>query len=422
MFQRLLVTLGIVCIVASCWAAQGQESIQVSEGKTTPTIIEFRGVWAGTRSFNTPEKLKTFLDRLEQANMNAIIAIAYLNGFACYPSDIAPRHANSVNPNDPGFDPLGELVTAAHQRGIQVHVYLTSVLNNRYRKVKNHSLTLHPEWATADQTGRSLMKYSEKKLEKLGVEGVYLDPGNLAARKYIVDIHIEVMRKYDIDGIQFDYIRFPSTYQMNSGSYFPGIHFGYNRESRKRFQQEHGYDPLDMVRHRERYIEKLGRQAYRERCMAWDSWRRDQITAIVREVRAEQKIIRPHLWVTAAAIAFPDRAYLALFQDWRGWLDEGLLDAVAPMAYSMNSQLVKYMIRTAAANVRPGQELWAGLGAYMLDGKEQELVRQVELSRAAGADGIVFFASGSIIRNDALVELLRTSCFQTPALPPTLGQ
>jgi len=177
-----------------------------------------------------------------------------------------------------------------------------------------------------------------------------------------------------------------------------------------------------MVRHRERYIEKLGRQAYRERCMAWDSWRRDQITAIVREVRAEQKIIRPHLWVTAAAIAFPDRADLALCQDWRGWLDEGLLDAVAPMAYSMNSQLVKYMTRSAAANVRPGQELWAGLGAYMLEGKERELVRQVELSRAAGADGIVFFASRSIIRNDPLVKALRTSCFQIPALPPTLGQ
>ncbi len=422
MIQRLLVTLGIVCIVATCWAAQEQEFLKVLEHKTTPTLVEFRGVWAGTRSFSTPEKLKTFLDRLEQANMNGIIAIAYLNGFACYPSDIAPRHANSVNPDDPNFDPLGELVTAAHQRGIQVHVYLTSVLNNRYRKVKNHSLTLHPEWATADQTGRSLMKYSEKKLEKLGVEGVYLDPGNLAARKYIVDIHIEVMRKYDIDGIQFDYIRFPSTYQMNVGSYFPGIHFGYNRESRKRFQQEHGYDPLDMVRHRERYIEKLGRQTYRERCMAWDSWRRDQITAIVREVRAEQKIIKPRLWVSAAAIAFPDRAYLALCQDWRGWMDEGLLDAVAPMAYSMNSQLVKYMIRSATANVRPGQELWAGLGAYMLDGKEQELVRQVELSRAAGANGIVFFSSGSIIRNDALVKALRTSCFQTPALPPTLGQ
>jgi uncharacterized lipoprotein YddW (UPF0748 family) len=422
MIQRLLVTIGVVCIVAACWAAQESESIQVSERNTTPTVVEFRGVWAGTRSFNTPEKIKRFLDRLEQANMNGIIAIAYLNGFACYPSDIAPRSSDSINPDDATFDPLGELIAAAHKRGIQVHVYLTSVLNNRFPKVKNHALTLHPEWATADQTGTSLMKYSKKKLQKLGVEGVYLDPGNLEARKYIVDIHIEVMKKYDIDGIQFDYIRFPGTYQMNSGSYFPGIHFGYNRESRKRFQEEHGYDPLDMLRHRDRYIKKWGQRTYRERCTEWDKWRRDQITAIVREVRAEQKIIKPHLWVSAAAIAFPDRAYLSLCQDWRGWLDEGLLDAVAPMAYSTDTELVKYMIRTAVANARPGQQVWAGLGAYMLGGKEGELVRQVELSRAAGARGVVFFASGSITRNDALVELLRTSCFRTPALPPKLGQ
>lgn len=422
MIQRLLVTIAVVCIIGACWAGQESESMRRSDRNSTPPVVEFRGVWAGTRSFNSSGKIRAFLDRLEQAHMNGIIAIAYLNGFACYPSDIAPRQPDSLNPDDPTFDPLGELIAAAHKRGIQVHVYLTSVLNNRFPKVKNHALTLHPEWATADQTGRSLMKYSKKKLEKLGVEGVYLDPGNLEARKYIVDIHVEVMRKYDIDGIQFDYIRFPGTYQMNSGSYFPGIHFGYNRESRKRFQQEYGYDPLDMVKHRDRYMEKWGRRVYRERCMTWDKWRRDQITAIVREVRAEQKIIKPHIWVSAAAIAFPDRAYLSLCQDWRGWLDEGLLDAVAPMAYSTDTQLVKYMTRSAAANVRPGQELWTGLGAYMLSGREQELVRQVELSRGAGADGVVFFASRSIIRNDALVELLRTSCFRIPALPPTLGE
>jgi uncharacterized lipoprotein YddW (UPF0748 family) len=410
--------VAVFAVMLQIFGVAGNGCLGVEEQKGGAT--EFRAVWSGPQNFNTPEKLEAFIKMLKDANLNGVIALAYLEGFACYPSDIVPRHRWSINPDDPNYDPLGELVKRAHQEGIQVHVYITSNLNNRFKKEKNHPVTLHPEWVSADETGKSLLKYSKGKMEKYGVEGAYLDPGNLKAREFIVKMHTDVMMKYDLDGVQFDYIRLPGTYSNSPGLVYPGRSFGFNPESVRRFKEQYGFDPIDLLKKRKRYMKEMGRAEYERKCYQWDDWRRDQVTAVVRAVREFQLKNKPKMWLSAAVIASPDLAYRTLFQDWRRWEQEGLLDAVAPMAYSMHTPLVVYWIRTAVANAIPGEQVWAGLGAYRVSEMPDELVRQVELCRKEGARGIVFFSGSTLLRNPKMVEALRATCFQQPAAAPTV--
>jgi len=121
----------------------------------------------------------------------------------------------------------------------------------------------------------------------------------------------------------------------------------------------------------------------------WQEFRRARLTALLTRIRATVKARRPQAMLSAAV--FPDAhdATNRRFQDWSGWLESGLLDAICPMAYTTDRALFRSQIATVEllAGNRP---VWAGIGAYQLPAAST--VENILAARQLGAEGIILFS------------------------------
>jgi hypothetical protein len=142
-----------------------------------------------------------------------------------------------------------------------------------------------------------------------------LDPGHPDAARYMASVAVEVAREYDVDGVHLDLIR------------YAGVQWGYNPTSVARYNARYGTSgqpaPADP---------------------RWQQWRRDQVTALVRRTYLDCLAVRPALKITAAVIGWGNgpvdertwrttSAYGNVFQDWLGWLEQGIVDVAMPMNY-----------------------------------------------------------------------------------------
>ena len=157
----------------------------------------------------------------------------------------------------------------------------------------------------------------------------WLDFGHPDAAAYSVEVVTHLVRNYSIDGLHLDRIRYPDFTAPNQ-SPATGANIGYNAVSVWRFQEYHGIphddappSPADP---------------------RWSQWRRDQVTNLVRRIYLIAIAIRPQLIVSAAVIVYGGApaseeawrsadAYWRVFQDWRAWTEEGIIDLAIPMNY-----------------------------------------------------------------------------------------
>ncbi len=273
----------------------------------TPTS-EFRAFWvdAFNPGFKTPQEVTKLIADAQRANANAIVAQVRRRGDAFYTSAIEPR---TIDPNVPaGFDPLQDLIDKAHAAGIEVHAWMVTlpVVSGGELPV-NHVWQEHGPNASGKDNWAMLISSGEAK--------GFLDPGNPDALDYTVSVYLDLLKRYDVDGVQLDYVR------------YGGPNWGYNPTSIARFNQQNG---------------RSGKPAPTD--PLWMQWRRDQVTNLVRKLYVEAMAIKPRVKITAATIAWGDgpandagwyktQPYREVLQDWRAWLEEGILDMAMPMTY-----------------------------------------------------------------------------------------
>ena len=208
-----------------------------------------------------------------------------------------------------------------------------------------------------------------------------LDPGHPAAAQHIVDVVLDLVRNYRVDGIHFDRIR------------YAGQAFGYNPVSLARYAAVTGATgtpaPADP---------------------AWQAWRRDQLTALMRQIYLEAIALKPKLKVSVATITWGNgpaneaewergSAMTGVFQDWPGWLREGILDMAMPMNYDREADARQkiwfdHWIEWEK-NHRSGRHLVIGLGAFLnavADTAAQVRRAQTPSARRRSAQGIAFYS------------------------------
>ena len=175
-----------------------------------PPGAELRGVWMHATQVKTPAEADAMLARIERANLNAaFILVWYWGGQAFFRSDLCPM-GDGV---PAGFDPLGYLVEQGHKRGIQVHAWF---VNGSYgSSTIRHVLDQHPDWAVDDG----------------GAGGLWYDFGKPEVRRFQSDLMLECLRKYDIDGLHFDYIRY-------------GPRQCYCTYCQREFARRYGFEPM----------------------------------------------------------------------------------------------------------------------------------------------------------------------------------
>ena len=283
---------------------------------------EFRAYWVdafGEGIFNEAQ-VNELVAATKAANMNAIVVQIGRRGDCFCNNAVMPRTHAGIAPLP--YDPLQTLIDRAHAEGIEVHAWIIATAiwqGNTPPAAPNHVYNTH---------GPSKSGYDNWVMTRYDgsrpAGDTYLDPGHPAAADYIVSMYTSLARNYDIDGLNFDRIRYPDG---QLGAWPNDNSWGYNPVALARFHAATGRSDRPLPNDAE-----------------WSQWRRDQISNIVRRVYLETYAIDPSIRISADTITYGDgpaqvggweasRPYRETLQDWRAWMDEGILDLNIPMNY-----------------------------------------------------------------------------------------
>jgi uncharacterized lipoprotein YddW (UPF0748 family) len=366
---------------------------------------EARGLWVECEGSQgvlySRKKIDLMIRRAKKSGFNILFVQVYRHDRAWYNSVIADTAPYRRIITKEKIDPLAYIIKEGHRAGLEVHGWL-----NMFRIGKDARAVvlrrLGKDAVTRDGKGRSLLYR-----KSLPDGGYWLDPGDSRVRKYLLNIITEVVRKYPgLDGVHLDFIRYPY-FSPTGGSFWAGRHdLGYGEESVRRFRKWTGLNPLKM-------------KITRSNCQAWDDWRRHQLNNFLESVQRQLHALNRRLKLSAAVVAWADRAYLSSFQDWRRWLEEGLVDFVVVMNYSTDARLARYLAQGALASQQKRQ-VYVGLGAYLLLNQPRVLIRQIEDCRRAGAPGVVLFSYDALCKDPKIFDLLRAGVFSRPAVIPAM--
>jgi uncharacterized lipoprotein YddW (UPF0748 family) len=323
---------------------------------------EFRGAWIhsayGINDWGWDRTVRVLKDN----GFNALFINLLWAGLAHYPSGVLPVAERAGT----APDQLAECLRACRRHHVELHVW----------KV-NHNLATAPSNFVARLRAEGRLQKSRN--------GEILDwlcpshPDNFTLER---DSLLEIVQNYDVDGIHFDYIRYP-----NAGAcYCEGCRQRFAAVAQVAIEKW----PADVL---------AGPLA-----ATFSDWRREQITRLVRAVSEETHELRPEVKVSAAVFGDYASCRQDVGQDWKLWVDSGYLDFVCPMNYETNDRDFAMLIRQQNGWVHRKVPLYVGIGAYKLSTPEH-LIRQILMTRENGADGFVLFQHDARLANEFLPAL-----------------
>ncbi|HEX6189014.1 MAG TPA: family 10 glycosylhydrolase [Pyrinomonadaceae bacterium] len=386
---------------------------------------EVRALWVVRTTLTSPEKIHQMVENASAAGFNTLIVQVRGRGDAYYRSRHEPR-AIELKDQPASFDPLATTLIEARRRGLKVHAWLnTSLLANldTLPTDPEHVYHKHPEWlAVPKPVAAELYRLSPKdpryrqrivewsKANRAELEGIYTGPANPKVRDHIYKIWMDVLEHYPVDGLHFDYVRLASP------------DFDYSRTSLKKFWTWLKPNIADSERRRlAKTLKENPLAATEAQPDRFAEFQRAQITLLVQRIYREVKKRRPQMLVSAAVFANDENAYTRRFQDWRRWLQMGILDVACPMAYSTDTAVFRKQIEVATLTAHSaGRRVWAGIGAYRIPA--ESTIEKIGVARELKAEGIILFSYDFAIRTGPLnpagdyLEQVRRGAF-APAVP-----
>ena len=351
------------------------------------------------RVLDDPERIPGLLAEAEALGATDLFVQVYRAGRAWFESDWADATPYWQVREDHGVDSLALLIERAQAAGLRVHAWV-NVLSLARNAQAPIVARLGRDAVLVDREGRSLLDYPDydvpqpdRRYYRMGTPGLYLDPAAPGVAEELVAVFGELLVRYPaLDGLHLDYIRYPDVLPFAPGSRFGvGLDFGYGDATRARFEAETGKRA------------PLGRSL--ANASAWDTWRRDKISELVADIGETARAALPGVELSAAVWTYPDRAYLVLGQDWRGWLDAGWLDLAVPMSYTLDTRLLRYMAEHFAGSP-DADRIAVGLGSWLFAKRPEGAIEQLETLREAGVRHVALFSYDSIATEPALREAL----------------
>ena len=285
---------------------------------------QFRAYWVDAfgEGIYSPDEVRDLVDAAKDANMNAIVAQVGRRG-DCFCNDaLWPRTAAFIDPLP--YDPLQELIDVAHAEGLEVHAWMNvGTMWNQATPPSSpdHAYNRH---GPDPSTGESWLNVRSDGEDRVGNNFMF-DLGHPDAVDYIVEGMTSVAANYDVDGINLDYIRYPDwneTLFQND--------WGYSETSLARFNAATGRDDVPEPTDEE-----------------FAEWRRDQVTSLVRKLYLSLHETDPTVALSANTTTYmygpqeygsweETAPYSGVLQDWRAWMEEGIIDLNVPMNYKRN--------------------------------------------------------------------------------------
>jgi uncharacterized lipoprotein YddW (UPF0748 family) len=387
---------------------QVEERAEEAEAPAPPRP---RGLWVlcegSQRVLEHPEKLSTLIEDAHALGVTDLFVQVYRGGRAWFDSSLADAAPYRKLQQGTGEDGLAQLIPRAHAAGLRVHAWV-NVLNLANNKRAPLIEALGRDVVLVDQHGRSLLDYPkldvpppDRSYYRMGTPGVWIDPAAPGVAERLVATFAELLTHYpELDGLHLDYIRYPGVLPFSPGSRFGvGLDFGHGAPTRERFRAETGLDAPSG-----RALGHANR---------WDAWRRDKVTELVRGIRTASRTLYPDVLLSAAVWSHAERAYLSVGQDWRLWLEEGLLDFAVAMSYTLDDRLLRYQAEDFAHQPQ-GARVWMGLGTWLFASRPERAVGQVRIAAASGATGDALFSWDAIADAPALRDALAAEAAVAP--------
>jgi uncharacterized lipoprotein YddW (UPF0748 family) len=298
--------------------ASAVESRPESRPESAPApISKSRALWATRWDYRSEADVRSIVANAAEAGFDILFFQVRGNATAFYRSSFEPW-ADELGGADPGFDPLAVAIEESRSRGIALHAWV-NVLPAWWGGAPPKNLAqlyhAHPDWFWYDQNG------TRAPLQPRFY--VSLNPCLPEVRYYLVSVFADILARYPVDGLHMDYVRFPcESPVIPSGS---GIDYPRDARTVARYETEVGKAP-DADR------------------AAWTKWRNDELTKLVRAIRAMQRELRPKAALSAAVGSDPEHHYQHYFQDVRTWAGEGLIDLFVPMNYTRDNAVYESRI------------------------------------------------------------------------------
>jgi len=345
-------------------------------------MVEFRGLYVDAfhPGLTNHEEVTQMVKAAKDANFNALFVQVRKRGDAYYKSSIEPR-ASCLAAD---YDPLADVITQAHAAGLEVHAWLTvyEAAHESHTLSDSHVCRAHPEWLMPPDDGATTHSGGR----------IFLDPCAPGVQDYLVSVVADIAAQYDADGIHLDGCRY-----LGRGGACSKI-------------------ALDL------FAKETGRtDAPKYDDKQWCDWRRAQVTGLVRKIHDKLAAVRPSARLSALAVTpTPAKAAEYAFQDWDGWMRDGIVDFVVPAVYSTSSSIAEDLGKVLPA--KHDRHMYIGLGAYQVATEVAQ--RQIDEARAAGADGVVLYSYDSLVAQpsaNAQIRDLKTSVFAESAARPAMS-
>ncbi len=348
-FLAICVILALACMPVIAAEAVNYDSLHPP--------VELRAIWIDADTIpKTTSGVTAMVREYHRLNFNVLLPEVICRGCTIYPSKLIDR--------DPRFahapDPLSPMIAEAHRLGMEVHPWVW-VFRVGYTDHKGPILTAHPDWAECNRDG-----------DELSVNGGYwISPVIPEARDFVANLLAELVGKYDVDGLNLDYIR----YEVQSP-----VPFGYSLAARARFKREYDIDPMD--------IESLSSQQ-----IEWELFRERQINTFVHRIALQTRSLRPRVVMSASVGSDPVESRLNLMQNWVNWVDNKWVDFLVPMNYTTDNSGFAGLVSDQLGAVQAKTILAPGIGMYAHKNPASETLRQIGITREMCTAGQSLFAA-----------------------------
>lgn len=328
-----------------------------------PKAGEFRAMWCHDAYGVSGMNWDAAIQNLKDNGFNAIFPNMLWGGVAYYPSAVLPVAATVKEKGDA----IAECLAACRKHGLEMHVWKVDW---------NLGHAVPPAFLEQMRKEGRLQRSAQ------GDEEPWLCPSNPANLKLERESLLEVARNYAVDGIHFDYIRYPDSDHC------------FCTPCRSRFEKTTGKPVAkwpDDVR---------GKGARREE---WITWCQENISALVRSTSEQVRQVRPGIKISAAVFRNWDVDSRVVMQDWKLWCEKGWLDFLCPMDYTPGNSTFDSWVRRQQ-ELRGPAGLVPGIGASAtgISMTADQVIGQIDITRRHGTKGFIIFNYGEREARDTI--------------------
>ena len=308
--------------------------------------------------------IEALVARAKHDGYRTLFMQVYRANEAWFPSKNARNTSYERCLKSVGEDPLALLIRLAHAEGIEVHAWMNLL-----------SLSADDKAPILEKYGPSVLTRNtnaKKKMDDYRVDRqFFLEPGDPRVSRMLSDIISEVVTAYPaLDGVQFDYIRYPDVAPA----------YGHTETNLEGFRQATGKSFPD------------------EQDPDWRKWKRDRVTELVKKLRDTARAIHPGIQVSTTGLMPYARAREEAFQDWKEWADSGLVDFVTLMGYTDDMKQFEKYLKDAETQLPGLAKVNFAVAAYKLVKAPEMYSRQWDLCEASSSRSCVALDYESLLQ------------------------